>query len=169
LLDAYVGLAALTGDNTLYRRYQQRAEWAANPEERYRFLYALAAFRDAALLQRTLDYAHSDKVRAQDRAILIARVLANPVGRELAWQDVQQHWPQLQAGVGAFGGTTRIIEALGAFCDVSAARDIRAFFDAREVPGAARVVAQTIEDIEACAAIKRSQQPLLDTALAAAR
>ena len=169
LLAAYVGLAALTGNSTLYSRYQQRAESAASPEERYRFLYALAAFRDEALLQRTLDYARSDRVRAQDRAILIARVLANPVGRALAWQDVQQHWPQLQAGVGAFGGTTRIIEALGAFCDVNAARDIRAFFDTREVPGAARVVAQTIEDIEACAALKRSQQPLLDAALDAAR
>ena len=42
-----------------------RVAAAETPEERYRFFSALAAFRDAALIERTITYALSDEVRAQ--------------------------------------------------------------------------------------------------------
>jgi aminopeptidase N len=162
ILNALVPLAALEGDAGLYGAFRTRAEQAIVPEERYRFLYALAAFQDPVLLRRTLDYALSDAVRAQDRASLIAGVLGNPVGRPLAWEVLQQRWADVQAGVGAFGGAARIVSALGAFCDRSAAREIREFFQRHPVPDAQRTVQQTLEDIERCAMLRERQSDALD-------
>ena len=157
VLDALVRLAALTGDAALYEAYRQRAERAPAPEERYRFLSALAAFRDPALLRRTVDYALSDAVRTQDRAALIAAVLDNPAGRAVAWPILQQRWEQVQEDMGAFGGVVRIIDALGAFCDADAAAEIRRFFLERPARRAERTLQQTLEDIHRCARLRTDE------------
>ena len=161
LLDALVPLAALAGDQALYEQYRSRVEEAQTPEERYRFLFALGAFRDPARLRQTLDYALSPRVRTQDRAALIATVLGNPAGRTLAWDVLRERWSDVQQGLGAFGGSARIIQALGSFCSASRADEIRRFFATRQVPGAQRTIAQTVEDVERCAAVRKRQAPLL--------
>jgi aminopeptidase N len=161
ILDALVPVAALTGDRVLHQRFRARAEQARTPEERYRFLYGLAAFLDPMLLRATVDYALSNAVRPQDRALLIGRVLANPAGRELAWEMIRFRWPDLQAGLGAFGGTARVIEALGAFCRADRRAEIEAFFAAHPVPDAQRTLRQTLEAIDRCAALRRDQAPVL--------
>jgi hypothetical protein len=89
-------------------------------------------------------------------------VLGNPAGRPLAWEVLQQRWADVQAGVGAFGGAARIVSALGAFCDRSAAREIREFFQRHPVPDAQRTVQQTLEDIERCAMLRERQSDALD-------
>jgi aminopeptidase N/puromycin-sensitive aminopeptidase len=157
VLDALVRLAALTGDAVLYGAYRQRAERVPAPEERYRFLYTLAAFRDPALLRRTVDYALSDAVRVQDRAALIAAVLDNPEGRAVAWPVLQQRWEEVQQDLGAFGGVARIIDALGAFCEADVADEIMRFFVDRPTPSAERTLQQTLEDIYRCAKLRRDE------------
>lgn len=122
-LDVYIGLAALTGDAQLYDKYVARVQ-PPSGRDRYRFLYALAA-----------------------------------------WQAIKTHWDALQAGVGALGGTTRIIEALSAFCTRQAAADIRTFFATHPIAGASRALAQTLDDIDACAALAEKQRAELATAL----
>jgi aminopeptidase N len=165
LLDAYVGLAALSGRPVLYEQFRAQISAATTPEERYRFLYALAAFRDESLIKRTIEYALSDQVRAQDRASLLVRILANPAARPIAWQTIQDRWAELQSGLGAFGGTIRIIGGLGAFCDTRAAADIKQFFSRHPVPGSQRALAQTLESIATCARIADAQRPLLMSAV----
>jgi puromycin-sensitive aminopeptidase len=169
VLDVYIGLAAVTGDAGLYDAYRKRAEAAETPAERYRFLYGLTMFRDELLAHRTFDYALSASVRAQDRALLLGRMLANPAIRDLTWRQMQTYWSQLQAGVGAFGGTTRLIEALGAFCDRQRLNEIEAFFAKHPVPGAARTLSQTVEDIESCAALAESDRSDLSEVLSTRR
>ncbi len=159
LLDAYVGLAALSGGRDLYDLYRARVDAASSPEDRYRFFYALAAFREEPLIRRTIAYALSPEVRAQDRASLLVRLLANPVARPIAWQAIQDAWQDLQSGLGAFGGTLRIIQGLDAFCDQQHAADIKAFFTQHPVPGSQRALAQTLEDIERCASVAQQQRP----------
>jgi aminopeptidase N len=165
LLDAYVGLAAINGDDALYTAYVNRTESARDPEERYRYLFALAGFGDEAQIARTFAYALSPAVRPQDRALLIGRLLANPRARDLTWRQIQRQWPQIQQQLGAFGGTGSIIDALGAFCSAPRAAEVRDFFAAHPVPGRARSVSQTVATIEACAALSRQQQDDLAAAL----
>lgn len=158
LLNTLVGLAAMGGDRELYDRYLARSQAAATPEERYRFLYALAAFGDPTLLKRTMELAFSEDVRSQDRGLLIAAVLGNPAGRDLAWDMVQARWSELEKTQAGFGGTARIIEGLGAFCDAGKARDIRQFFAAHPISSAERTLRQTLERIDGCVALAESQK-----------
>ena len=157
VLDVLVSLAALAGDEKLYARYRQRSESANTPEERYRFLYALAAFSEPRLLRRTAEYALSPAVRSQDAALLVARVMDNRVGREVAWPFVQSEWKALEGRFGAFGGTSRIVESLGAFCSADALEDIRAFFLSNPIPEAKRTLEQTLDEIERCARVAPKQ------------
>jgi aminopeptidase N/puromycin-sensitive aminopeptidase len=165
LLDSYVALAALTGDAQLYERYQEAASRANAPAQRYRFLYALAGFRDPALVGRTIDYAFSPAVRTQDRAGVIARLLRNPDARARTWDAIRARWAELENGLGAFGGTSEIIRALGSFCDRTRLQQIEQFFATHPVPRGRRTLAQTLEDIESCAALADAQRPVLSTAL----
>jgi hypothetical protein len=164
LLDAFVRMAASNGDRPLYQHYRRRAEAAITPEERYRFLYALADFRDPGLSRDTFEYALSPKVRTQDASLLISRLPANPAGRA-TWPLIQTRWDRLSTTFGAFGGTGRIIEALGQFCSGESARQIDHFFDSHSVGGAQRTLEQSLDRVQRCAAVAEGQADHLRRAL----
>src|SRR4029453_4515236 len=73
-----VRVAAIGGDASLYDRYLARSNQASDPEEHYRYLYALAGFSDPALVRRTMDFIVGPEVRNQDTAIFLARLFNNP-------------------------------------------------------------------------------------------
>lgn len=79
-----VNLAAIDGDARLYDRYLARARTVTEPEEHYRYLYALARFSDPALTRRTIELMLSPEVRTQDTAVFAANLLVNPDAGELA-------------------------------------------------------------------------------------
>ncbi len=67
-------------------------ETSANPEIQEGALHLLPQFTDPALLQRSMDYAASGKVRNQDTASLFGIALQIGDNRELAWKYIQSHW-----------------------------------------------------------------------------
>ena len=166
LLDVLVRLAALDGDAALYDRYFARAQSATDPEDRYRFLYALARFGDPALVRRTVDYILGPEVRSQDAKLFAAALLASPDARDLAWELIRQRWSELQKKTGEFVGNTVIVSALAAFCDTTAAKEIEAFFKTHPVPDAERTLQQSLERIASCSAFVTAQRPKLDAWLA---
>jgi aminopeptidase N len=161
LLSAAVELAALGGEPALYDRYLARSRAAADPEERYRYLYALTRFADPALVRRTMELALSPDVRAQDTKLVVAQMLTNLDSQHLAWDLVRQHWNELQKKTGEFVGNTVVVGALGSFCDARTATEIRTFFKAHQVPDAERTLQQALERIGACAQLSSSQGPRL--------
>jgi hypothetical protein len=58
---------------------------------------ALCLFGDPVQLMRTLNFAISPMMRAQDAPQVIGAVMANPAGRQVAWDFVRQHWTEVQA------------------------------------------------------------------------
>jgi aminopeptidase N len=167
LLNTFVGLAASVGDRGLYERYRARSEAATTPEERYRFLYALADFQQPDLLRRTFEYALSPQVRSQDASLLISQILDNPAGRRAVWPLLEHQWSRLENQFGAFGGISRIVDALGQFCDRESAQQIKRFFATHAAPGAERTLEQALDRIERCAAVSVAQANELSAALAA--
>ncbi|HVW06576.1 MAG TPA: M1 family metallopeptidase [Vicinamibacterales bacterium] len=164
--DAVVTVAASRGDAHLFDALSDAAAHASSPGEHYRYLYSLAAFEDPALIQRGLDGVLAPDLRAQDASLYLARFFRNPIARAPAWTFVKQHWDALVPKVMVFGGDRRIVEALGAFCDTGARDDVRAFFTAHPLPATSRVLAQTLERIDACIALRTSQTPVVTTWLA---
>jgi puromycin-sensitive aminopeptidase len=167
LVPAVLRLAALGGDVMLYEQYlAQSRKHSADPEEYYRFFSALAWFQDPALVERTLNFALSPEVRTQDTGTLIAGLLGQPRSRDAAWRFVKAQWATLIQKLGTFQGIPGIIGALGSFCSEQAAMDIRQFFQKNPVLSSERSVRQTIERIEACAAVVDRQSPALTMWLA---
>jgi aminopeptidase N len=161
--DAIVAVAASRGDAHTFEALAAAAAHATSPGEHYRYLYSLAGFTDPALIRRGLEGVLSPDLRAQDASPYLMRFFRNPAARVPAWTFVKQHWDALAPKVMVFGGDRRIVGALGAFCDAGTRDDIRAFFAAHPLPATSRVLAQTLERIDACIALRTSQTPVVTT------
>ena len=155
--DAVIRVAARHGDAKLFDALFTAAERATDPDEHYRYLYALTEFRDPALIERGLALAATPQIRTQDTALYLAQFVANPDARERALSFVVDHWTALAPKVTVFGGDTTLVRAMGTFCDAAAAERIRAFFAAHPLPAAARTLEQTFEQIANCVALREKQ------------
>lgn len=157
LAGAVVRTAASHGDAKLFDALTAAADRATSPEDQYRYLNALADFRDPALIDRGLQRALSPAMRSQDAAVYLAAFLRNPAARDRAWAFVKQHWPALEPKVTIVGGDTRIVAALGSFCDARSRDDITSFFAVHTLPGAVRTLEQTIERVNNCLELRATQ------------
>jgi aminopeptidase N len=156
-----VPVAALSGDVGLYDKYLTRSREVSDPEEQHRYMYALAAFGDPALVRRTMDYIVGPEVRTQDAKIFIARLVSNPDARQLAWELLQARWPDIQRKTGEFVGNTVIVSALGTMCGSRALADVKRFFATHKVPDAERTLQQAEERIQACTTLAAAQSAKL--------
>ena len=158
---AVVRVAARHGDARLFDALFAAAEHAADPDEHYRYLYALAEFRDPPLIDRGLGLAVTPQIRTQDTASYIGQFFANADARARALSFVIDQWPALAPKVTVFGGDTTLVRAMGSFCDAGSADRIRAFFAAHPLPAAARTLEQTLEQIANCVALREKQMPVV--------
>ena len=161
LAGAIIAVAAEHGDRALQDALLNASDRAQAPAEHYRYLYALAHFRDPALIDRALEYSLTSKLRSQDTAGFLARFLREEGARARTWAFIKQHWPDLANRVAIVGGDTTVVTALGAFCDTTSRDDIKAFFAAHPLQSAARTLDQTVERIDNCVALRERQAPAL--------
>jgi aminopeptidase N len=154
-----VSIAAAHGDAAMFDAYKTAASKAANPQEYYRYLYALTSFRDPALVQRALEYSLTSDVKSQDAALYLASLIGNPASRERAWAFAKARWTDLQPKIAISGGDLNFVSSLSAFCSAEARDDVRTFFAAHRLPAADRALKQTIERIDSCVALRERQQP----------
>jgi aminopeptidase N len=161
LADAVVTIAARHGDEKLYEALLSAADRTSSPEEHYRYLYAIAEFREPALIDRGLGYALSPQMRSQDAAIYLSRFMANPAARPKAWAFIKQHWSELLPKVSVSEGDRIMVSAASAFCEPASRDDVKSFFTTHKLPATARALEQTIERISNCIALKEKQAPVL--------
>jgi len=128
-----LSIAARNGDSDLFDKLQKVAETSTNPEFQVGALRLLAEFEDPALVQRSLDYAVSGKVRNQDAAIQFAIALQIPATRDLAWKYIQSHWDKVQAQLTTEMGAV-LVGSTSGFCSVASRDEVKSFFSAHKVP-----------------------------------
>jgi aminopeptidase N len=157
LLNVAVTVAAKSGDAALYEKYLARTKAATDPEEHYRYMYALASFNDPAIVRRTLDYILSPEVRNQDASFFLVQLFANRDAAPLAWEFVRARWDDLQKKIGQVFGTPFLIRSLGEFCDARRLTEVEQFFTAHKVPDAARTLQQALERISDCSRLAAAQ------------
>jgi hypothetical protein len=81
LIPALVSIVAHTGSGADYEKFHARFKSAKTPQEETRYLFALAAFRQADLIDRTLKMTVSGEVRTQNSPYLMRAILLNKDGR----------------------------------------------------------------------------------------
>lgn len=122
-------------------------------EEKDRISRALGSISDAQLLQKVIQFAMSDEVRAQDSVFVIASVAINPAGRDLSWAFFKENWKILLNQYSGGFLLTRLVKHLTEnFASEDKAIEIENFFKTHEFPGAERTVQQSIETIRLSAA-----------------
>ena len=161
LAGAIVTVAASHGDRALQDALLAASERATAPAERYRDLYALADFRDPALVDRGLEYALTPTLRSQDTASFLSRFLLREASRPRAWAFLKQHWAELEPKITVFGGDTTVVGSLSTFCDASSRDDVKHFFAAHPLPSAAPALDRTVERINNCIGLRAKQTPVV--------
>jgi aminopeptidase N len=154
LLSTAIQLAAIHGDPVLYDRMLEQARTGAEPSEKQRFLNALGQFTDPVLIHRTIDVAFSNDVRSQDAPALLGVLLSNPDARAMTWQAIKDRWQELERRLGVFQGIPAIVGSTRSFCDPAARQDVARFFDEHKISAGARLLRQSLENIDTCIALK---------------
>jgi puromycin-sensitive aminopeptidase len=153
LVDAVVLLAARGGDAARFDAMLAAFEAATTPQERRRFLLALAEFRDERLVRRALSLCLGPRIPTQDMAIVMARLLGNPAARELSWEFTRKHWTRLRKRMPPMLAT-RLIEATPALGERHR-KAVETFFREHPLPTGTRALEQALERFDLDAAFCR--------------
>ncbi|MGO9319091.1 MAG: M1 family metallopeptidase [Terracidiphilus sp.] len=161
-----LAIAARKGDAALFDQLQKIAETSANPELHIVALRLLAQFEDPALVQRSLDYAVSGKVRNQDAATQFAIALRSDENREQAWKYLQNNWDKVQAQFTP-EMDAMLVSSTGSFCSVEGRTSVEQFFSTHKVASSDKALKHAIERIDGCIELRALQEPNLKQWLAA--
>jgi aminopeptidase N/puromycin-sensitive aminopeptidase len=170
-VDATMGQTALSiaarhGDAALFDQLQKIYETSTNPEFQEGALRLLAQFADPALVQRSLDYALSGKVRNQDAVIQIVIALQIDTNREQAWKYIQNNWEKVQSQFTTEMGAM-LVGATGSFCSAEDRTSVEQFFSTHKVASSDKSLKHAIERIDGCIELRTLQEPNLKQWLAA--
>jgi aminopeptidase N len=158
---ALIEVAAEHGDAKLYEAIAAAAERAASPQDHYRYVNALASFRNPGLIERALQESRSARIRTQDTARYLAQFFDNPAARDRAWVFLKQNWTDLEPKLRIAFGDAGLARSLGAFCDARTRDDIRTFFAAHRLPSATRALDAALERIDNCIELRDRQTSLV--------
>ena len=130
-------------------------------------LRALAAFQDPVLVQRTLDYAVSGKVRNQDVWQLLVGLLEQRETRPQTWAYMKGNWDKVHAQFTIASGS-RVVKATGNFCSAGDRADVQQFFASHPVASTERTLRDALNSIDTCIKFRTQQQSNLQQWLATA-
>jgi aminopeptidase N len=156
LSPTYLQLAALTGGEELYDKLIDRMKRASQGRQ-YQYRNALTYFTDPALQKRTLEFALSPEIRAQDLPGVISGLIARPSSSHEAWEFVKANWDALQK-TGVFQGLPTIVNATANFCDQPTRDDVQRFIQSHSMRGIQRQSGQALETIDRCIATREQQK-----------
>jgi puromycin-sensitive aminopeptidase len=146
LLPALVSILAFTGDAARYDEFTERFKAAATPQEERRYLFALAMFRQTALLDRTLAKTLDGEIRVQDAPFMVSAVMSNVYGRELGWRFVKTNWDVMDRRFPK-QGLRRMCGGITGLGKPELERDVRQFFDARKIDLGGKTLEQYLEQL----------------------
>lgn len=158
LAGTVLAVAARSGDRALFERIRAEAKKVTERRDRQRLLGALGSFRDPALGKEALSMLLTDEFDIRESVGVLFAELSDPATRQLAWDFFKQNFDALLAKLPReFGGVLPFVGR--PFCDAAHRTDLEAFFKdrAEKLIGAKRNLAQTLEGIDQCVALKDSQ------------
>jgi aminopeptidase 2 len=148
-----------------YDAVMREAEMAQTTNERNEALRALGATRNPQLIQRTLDYALSNKVRSQDIWMPIRALREHKPGIEALWAWLRRNWVALSEKLPPSLGNLGMMVRLGtsSFTQEDQRRDVERWFGALSTKGFDMDLAQSLESIRTKELwTKRDRQDVID-------
>jgi puromycin-sensitive aminopeptidase len=139
-----------------------RFKESVNPQEELRYLYALAAFDRAELVDRLVAMCLTDDIRSQNAPYVLGRAMANRDHGPRAWAFVRDHWDEVNERFPS-NSIVRMLGGLRSLWSPTVADDVYAFFETHEVPQGDKQLAQHLERLEVNVALAdRASDPLAE-------
>jgi alanyl aminopeptidase len=153
-------VAAHFGDRALFDRYLAALKKAPDRRDRRRIYSALGSFEDPALLREALALYLSPEHDARETQSTLVAALDSEVGRRTVWEFVKAHYDAIVARVPR-ESQGQIPSLASGFCDREHRADVAAFFKDRagKLLGGSRTLAQSLEEIDLCVALRQAQEP----------
>lgn len=161
LLAAATTVVASRGDEIDYERFLEGFRTSQTPQEQLRNLYALAEFRDEALVARTCELALSPEVRTQNAPFLLRACIANESNGSNAWRFVAEHWTEAND---KFPTNTivRMIDSVKLLTREDDVEHVQRFFTDHPIPQGSATLRQILErQVINAQAVRVQREPLL--------
>ena len=165
LVAAATTVVATFGGVSEYDDMRNRFLKSSNPQEQLRYLYALAEFPTAELVDRTCEFAMSADVKTQNAPFLLARCLAHREHGERVWSFIRRHW---DAANEAFptNSIIRMVDPVRLLNSPEQQSDVRAFFAEHPIPQSAKTLDQVLERQQVNVELRRRENSRLSSILA---
>ena len=160
LIPALVSIIAHTGTTSDYEKFYGRFKTAQTPQEETRYLFALANFRVAELVDRTLKLTLSGEVRTQNAPYLMRGVLLNRFARERAWEFMKARWGDMLRQY-PDNSIARMCEGIVGLVSRRLEAEAREFFATHPVKQGAKQIEQHLERLRVAVACQERWQDTL--------
>jgi puromycin-sensitive aminopeptidase len=147
LLAAAIDIVADQGRPEDFDRFLARFKSASTPQEKLRYLYALAGFDQAELVDRLVAICLTDEIRSQNAPYVLGRAMGNRQHGPRAWAFVRDHWDEVNERFPS-NSIVRMLGGLRSLWSAPVADDVYAFFEDHEVPQGDKQLAQHLERLE---------------------
>jgi len=164
LLPAVIAILAHAGDARRYEEFLDGFRSARTPQDEQRYLYALAAFRDPALLGQTLERAINGEIRTQDAPFVVRAMLMSAYARELAWDFVKRHWDTMDR-LYPKHGMRRLAEGVTGLVARALEADVQRFFAEKKPQFGGKVLAQYLEQLHVAVTLQEREASALSAYL----
>jgi puromycin-sensitive aminopeptidase len=162
LAPALVAVLAWCGDAARYQEFKKKFKSARTPQEEQRYLFALADFRDRALLRETMAMTLDGQVRTQNAPYLMHSLLLNMDCRYEAWDFVKRNWEEMVKKY-PDSALPRMCEGVVALLDRE--DEVKTFFHAHRVRLGGKLIDQHLERLSVAVAFRAREGKSLATTL----
>jgi puromycin-sensitive aminopeptidase len=160
LVPALVAIVAHTGTGADYDKFYAKFKGAQTPQEETRYLFALGAFCQPELIDRTLNMTVDGEVRTQNAPYLMRSILLNKAAREKAWSFMKAHWEEMLRRY-PDNSIPRMCEGIIGLASLELEADVKDFFAKHPVKQGAKQMEQHLERLRIAVACKERWKELL--------
>lgn len=144
----YPTIARLGGEKE-YKELLDLYNKTSSPEQKLNLTLALCNFEDPKLINKTLAFIKTDKVRPQDVFYWISYCFANFYGRDLTWQWFKDNWQWLEDNFQSDLSFHRVPNIVARnYCEPKDLKMYLDFFNKHRLPSLERSIKQGAESIE---------------------
>jgi puromycin-sensitive aminopeptidase len=165
ILPALIAVVAHAGDEARYEDFLKKFRGAATPQEEQRYLYALTAFRQPALVEQTLGRTINGEIRTQDAPFVVRSTLMLVHSREQAWAFVTKHWDTMDR-LYPKHGLRRMAEGVIGLATPELEADVHSFFQERRLDLGGKTLEQYLEQLRVTVALREREGAALSRSLA---
>jgi puromycin-sensitive aminopeptidase len=156
VLPALIAVLAHAGDEGRYHEFFERFRTAATPQEEQRYLYALAAFPQPALVEQTLARTVNGEIRTQDAPFVARSMLLAVHSRERAWDFVKKQWDTMDR-LYPKHGLRRMAEGVIGLVTPELEADVHRFFQERRIDLGGKTLEQYLEQLRVAVALRERE------------